>query len=109
MRHLARDIAHDALDIVAPRARGESLQLRAEIDLRLLFEPGAAERLAAFRDLLASRTSRDWLELFGQKETLVTPLLSVTELATEPHLLDRDWVSDENGFPRTRFPVKFRD
>lgn len=70
--------------------------------------PGAAERLAEFRALFRSRPRDEWLDFLGQKETLVSPLLTVEEVLADEYVQSRAVVVDEQGVARLRFPVRVR-
>lgn len=67
--------------------------------------PGSTERMAAFRALFRSRPRAEWLALLEQKETLVSPILTLDEVLQSEMVQRRGLVEQSGGLPRARFPV----
>jgi alpha-methylacyl-CoA racemase len=56
--------------------------------------PALRERIAA---VFATRSQSDWTERFAKAAACGAPVLSVTELAADPHLADRGAVTEADG------------
>ena len=61
--------------------------------------------LGRLSDILKDRTSAEWMELFRRIEVPAMPVMSPTDLLTDPHLQDAGfWIERDTDDGRLRFP-----
>lgn len=61
--------------------------------------------LAKLAEVLAERTSAEWMELFRKAEIPATPIASLNDLLTDPHLCETGfWEERDSDQGRLRFP-----
>src|SRR5882757_221200 len=66
----------------------------------------AKERLAA---VFASRTRREWSEVFARTDCCVSPILPIDEALVNEQLRARKMIATDDGLTQPAFPVKFSD
>ncbi|HEX7065862.1 MAG TPA: CoA transferase, partial [Bacillales bacterium] len=59
--------------------------------------------------VIENRTLTEWLERFSGKETCVTPVNSLEEMANDPQVLARDMIQSINGFRQIGQPIKLSE
>jgi crotonobetainyl-CoA:carnitine CoA-transferase CaiB-like acyl-CoA transferase len=64
------------------------------------------ERLAA---VFASRTQREWSEVFARADCCVSPILPIDEALANEQLRARKMIATDDGLTQPAFPLKFSE